>query len=122
MGITGFFVSGPISETTYLPAAKYLSHVSTAKRVFAIAAVAPLNISLTMATPHLLAGHSLTKVKEKCSRDMPPTFALNSFYWPLALWFTTSKVKLVKQGSVGLLFWLGWSVLLSMRVNRGQYS
>ena len=118
MAFTGFFVSGPISQTTYLLAAKYLSNLSTAQRVFAIAAVAPCNITLTMATPHLLAGHSLSKVKEKCYRDVPPTFAMNSMYWPPALWFTISRVKLLNQGSVGSLFWLGWSVVLSMFVNR----
>lgn len=119
MGITGFFVSGVISQSTYLLAAKYLSHLSAARRVAIIVAVAPLNITATMGTPPLLCGHTYHQVSDKCRRDVPPTFALNTLFWPGALWFTITQVRLVNQASVGSVFWLGWSVVLSMFVNRG---
>ena len=118
MGITGFVVSGPISQSTYVLAAKYLSHLSTAPRVAIIAGVAPINITASMATPPLLCGHTVDMVIDKCRRDVPPTFALNSLYWPAALWFNVTRVRLVNQASVGSIFWFGWSVILSLYVNR----
>ena len=119
MGFTGLVVSGPISQCTYLWAARCLPHFTVPGRIAAILSVAPINITTTMASSSLLAGQTPVQVIDKCSRDVPATLAANTLLWPGALWFVTTKVSVVNQAVVGSGFWFVWSIVLSMYDNRG---
>ena len=118
MGATGILLSGPISEFTYKGVSRYLANQSAAKKVLAIIAVSPLNISCSISTPSILAGLSSSDVYSKWEREFFPTLCLNTLFWPPGLYIILKKVKLQNRGSVGAIVWFGWSLVLSVIANR----
>jgi len=118
MGCTGLLLSGPISHVTYVAVARS-SIQSVYMKTLAIVAVAPINISCSISTPSVLAGLPWEQVVAKWKKEIVPTFALNSLFWPMPLFAIQAKVKLRNRGSVGAVVWFGWSILLSVIANRG---
>ena len=118
MGCTGLLLSGPISHVTYVAVARS-SIQSVYMKTLAIVAVAPINISCSISTPSVLAGLPWEQVVAKWKKEIGPTFALNSLFWPMPLFAIQAKVKLRNRGSVGAVVWFGWSILLSVIANRG---
>ena len=118
MGCTGLLLSGPISHVTYVAVARSTIQ-SVGMKTLAIVAVAPINISASISTPSVLAGLPLEQVVAKWKKEIGPTFALNSIFWPMPLFAIQAKVKLRNRGSVGAVVWFGWSILLSVIANRG---
>ena len=117
MGLTGFFVSGPLSQGTYVLTSSFLSNWSPLKRVMLICFTAPINISMTMAANFYQCGFSNKDIFVKLKRDVPTTWAINTIYWPGCLYFNLTRVPLVNQGAVGSVFWFVWSIALSLFCN-----
>ena len=118
MGVTGFVLSGPISQFTYNSVSRFLSNHSMFSKVLITCAVAPINISCSLMTPSFLAGRTTDQLYKKWSTEILPTFALNTIFWAPSLYIIMSRVKLANRGAVGSVFWFGWSIVLSVVANR----